>query len=140
VEVQPAPDAAGGRAAVLRAAVAAAVVPGGAGQEDDKLSLPSEAETLVAEEVALDGVSYVYFSFPSETVTRSGYQARRRLSHTAPRARANAQRRWPPPAHRAPSARVRASKPPPHTRAASPFSLLLATPPHGGRCAAGIWG
>ncbi|KXZ52290.1 hypothetical protein GPECTOR_10g922 [Gonium pectorale] len=60
------------------AAVSAAVVPGaGSGQQDDKLLLPPASKVKTRTE-QVDGKEYLYLEFPSETVTRSGYQIRRK--------------------------------------------------------------
>jgi hypothetical protein len=72
------PGDAGSDAELVRRAVAAAVVPGaGAGQADDKLSLPPP-RLVKTEERTLDGQRYVYLRFPSETLTRSGYAIKRK--------------------------------------------------------------
>ncbi|GIM10743.1 hypothetical protein Vretimale_14315, partial [Volvox reticuliferus] len=63
---------------LVTAAVAAAVVPGaGSGQQDDKLLLPP-ASRIKSKTEQIDGKEYTYLEFPSETVTRSGYQIRRK--------------------------------------------------------------
>lgn len=56
--------------------VAAAVAPGAAGGTD-RLSLPP-AKAIKVEEVQLDGRKYIYLQFPSETITNSGYNIKRR--------------------------------------------------------------
>ncbi|GBF89284.1 photosystem II oxygen evolving complex [Raphidocelis subcapitata] len=72
-ELDPPPD--GDLAA---AAVAAAVLPGGGRlTQDDVLGLPAKGAVRVAAET-VDGQEYLYLEFPSETITRSGYQIRRR--------------------------------------------------------------
>ncbi|KAL6763552.1 hypothetical protein V8C86DRAFT_2491546 [Haematococcus lacustris] len=63
---------------IISLAVKAAVVPGSeAGQADDKLSLPS-TKSIKSEVKSIDGKRYIYLTFPSETLTRSGYNVRRR--------------------------------------------------------------
>ena len=74
------PPAAGGADAdadVEAAAITAAVLPGGGRlTQDDVLSLPPRR--LVKRRAAeVDGQEYLYLEFPSETVTRSGYQVQR---------------------------------------------------------------
>ncbi|EFJ53101.1 hypothetical protein VOLCADRAFT_127349 [Volvox carteri f. nagariensis] len=77
VEVLPL-AATGSSGDLVAAAVAAAVVPGaGLGQQDDKLLLPPASRVKSRTEL-VDGKEYTYLEFPSETVTRSGYQVRRR--------------------------------------------------------------
>jgi len=63
---------------VVRRAVAASIVPGaGSGQADDKLSLPPD-RLVKREEQEIDGQTYVYLAYPSETITRSGYNIKRK--------------------------------------------------------------
>ncbi|PNW82254.1 hypothetical protein CHLRE_06g278144v5 [Chlamydomonas reinhardtii] len=63
---------------VVKAAVTAAVVPGqGAGQQDDKLLLPA-ASKIKSSTATVEGKEYTYITFPSETITRSGYNIRRK--------------------------------------------------------------
>lgn len=74
VEVLPAPE----DGDVQRAAVAAAVLPGGGRlTQDDLLSVPPP-QLVKSRSAELDGQRYLYLTFPSETVTRSGYQIERR--------------------------------------------------------------
>ncbi|KAG2445160.1 hypothetical protein HYH02_008628 [Chlamydomonas schloesseri] len=74
VEVVPLPE----DGDVVKAAVTAAVVPGqGAGQQDDKLLLPA-ANKIKSSTAAVEGKEYTYVTFPSETITRSGYNIRRK--------------------------------------------------------------
>ncbi|KIY95452.1 hypothetical protein MNEG_12511 [Monoraphidium neglectum] len=59
------------------AAVTAAVLPGGGRlTQDDLLTLPPKSDVKVTS-LTLDGQEYTYLEFPSETITRSGYQIRR---------------------------------------------------------------
>eukprot|EP00892_Ulva_mutabilis_P005084 jgi/Ulvmu1/2948/UM149_0031.1 len=63
---------------VISVVVAAAVAPGaGSTGGTDKLSLPP-AKAIKVEEVELDGRRYTYLQFPSETITNSGYNIKRR--------------------------------------------------------------
>lgn len=63
---------------IVSLVVAAAVAPGvGVSSGTDKLSLPP-ARAVKVEEVHLDGRTYTYLQFPSETITNSGYNIKRR--------------------------------------------------------------
>lgn len=72
VEVFPTP----GDGDLVAAAVRKTIVPGER-QEDDKLYLPNQGLIKVQQQL-IDGMGYTYIQFPSETVTRSGYQIRRK--------------------------------------------------------------
>lgn len=61
---------------IISLVVSAAVAPGVIGGTD-KLSLPP-ARAVKVEEVQLDGRKYTYLQFPSETITNSGYNIKRR--------------------------------------------------------------
>ncbi|MEW5296967.1 MAG: hypothetical protein WDW36_000209 [Sanguina aurantia] len=61
---------------IVLATIRRAVVPVD-GQEDDKLNMPSPSSIRIQEEL-IDGVKYVYLRFPSDTITRSGYNIRRK--------------------------------------------------------------
>ncbi|GFR42267.1 hypothetical protein Agub_g3164 [Astrephomene gubernaculifera] len=71
--------AAGEKDLLVQAAVAAAVAPGAvaSGQPADKLLLPP-ASSIRSRTQLVDGQEYTYLQFASETLTRSGYQVRRR--------------------------------------------------------------
>ncbi|KAI8475652.1 MAG: hypothetical protein J3K34DRAFT_404001 [Monoraphidium minutum] len=63
---------------VAKAAVTAAVLPGGGRlTQDDLLTLPAMSQVDVSSET-VDGQDITYLEFVSETITRSGYQIRRR--------------------------------------------------------------
>jgi PsbP len=61
---------------IIDLAISAAVAPG-ANMSTDRLSLPP-ANAVKVEEVELDGKKYTYLQFPSETLTNSGYNIKRR--------------------------------------------------------------
>lgn len=61
---------------LVHEAVRKAVVPAKS-QQDDRLQLPSDRLIKVGKQM-LEGTEYLYLQFPSETITRSGYQIRRR--------------------------------------------------------------
>ncbi|KAG2500301.1 hypothetical protein HYH03_001879 [Edaphochlamys debaryana] len=63
---------------LVEAAVTAAVVPGASsGQQRDKL-LPPPLSKVKSRTAELDGREYTYLEFSSDTITRSGYNVRRR--------------------------------------------------------------
>ncbi|KAF6266284.1 hypothetical protein COO60DRAFT_1474231 [Scenedesmus sp. NREL 46B-D3] len=63
---------------IAAAAVAAAVLPGGRRLvQDDVLGLPAQ-RLVQARTQQMDGQEMLYLEFPSETVTRSGYNIRRK--------------------------------------------------------------
>lgn len=76
VEVFPAVSW-GGQAALQEAMVKAIVDPANQSGGDSKLFMPS-LRSVKSEERDIDGKRYTYLYFPSETITRSGYQVKRK--------------------------------------------------------------